>query len=298
MSMDWDQFRFVLAVADAGSMSAAAKRLHVDPATIARRLDALEAHLRCRLFDRTRRGLTPTKAGSKLIVRARRMEGEVTALGFELSTEDRGLSGSVAVTATEPIAAGLVAPALPAFHAANPGISIELVTDIRTLDLARREADIALRLTRTLEGDLRVRRLGTVAYGLYASPSYVDRRGRPDPASGFAGHFLIDWPADYLVIPQVPWLRRSAAGATTVLRSSSAMTRLAATAAGTGIALLPCILGDSEPRLVRIPTEPPPTQELWLVSHRDLVRVPRIRATLDFLAETARRERRRLEGRD
>ncbi len=294
--MDWDNLRFVLAVADAGGLSAAARALRVDTATVSRRLDALEAELRCKLFHRSRQGLQSTSAGAKLLTHARRVEGEVRALGFALSAEDRGLDGTVVVTATEPIASGLVVPALDAFRARHPGIALELVTDIRALDLGRREADIALRLLRPHQGDLRVRKLGVVGYALYASPDYVARRGTPDPRDGCAGHALIDWPVDYTIIPQVPWLRAQCARATVVLRSTSAMTRLAAAASGIAIALLPCVIADTDPRLVRIKTEPSPTQDLWLVTHRDLARVPRIRAVLDFLSETARRAGRRLTG--
>ncbi len=292
--LDWDDLRFALAVADAGGLSAAGRALRVDPATIGRRLDGLEATLKCKLFHRRRQGLVPTPAGAKLIQHARRIEEEVRAVGFEMSAEDKGLAGTVVITTTEPIAAGFVAPALPDFEAKHRGIAVEVKTDIRTLDLGRREADIALRLARPTQGDLLGRKLGQVGYGLYASRDYLDRRGKP--TAGFEGHLLIDWPVDYTVIAQVPWLRKIAASATVVLRSNSAMTRRAAASSGAGIALLPCILADLDAGLVRVQSEAPPKQDLWLVTHRDLARVPRIRVTLDYLAETAKRSARRLAG--
>lgn len=297
--MDWDHLRFVLAVADAGGLSAAGRVLRVDPGTVGRRLDALEAELRCKLFHRSRRGLEPTEAGAKLVGHARRIEAEIRALGLELSAEDRGLGGTVVVTATEVVAAGFVAPALPELRRRHPSIALELVTDIRSLDLGRREADIALRLARPSQGDLKQRRLGEVGYALYASPGYLERHGAPAPgADGARGHLLIDWPADYTVIPQVPWLRARMRAASVALRSGSAMVRLAAAAAGAGVALLPCLLADADPRLVRIPSDTAPAQDLWLVTHRDLARVPRVRAAADFLAGTARRSAGRLAGTD
>lgn len=292
--LDWDDLRFALAVADAGGLSAAGRALRVDPATIGRRLDGLEAGLKCKLFHRRRQGLVPTPAGAKLIQHARRIEEEVRAVGFEMSAEDKGLAGTVVITTTEPIAAGFVAPALPDFAVRHPGIAVEVKIDIRALDLGRREADIALRLARPTQGDLRGRKLGQVGYGLYASRDYLDRRGKP--SAGYEGQLLIDWPLDYTVIAQVPWLRKIAALATVVLRSNSAMTRRAAAASGAGIALLPCILADLDPALVRVQSEAPPKQDLWLVTHRDLARVPRIRVTLEYLAETAKRSARRLAG--
>ena len=294
--MDWDNLRFVLAVAEAGGLSAASRALRVDPATVSRRLDAFEAELKCKLFHRTRRGLELTAAGTKLIAHARRVDEEVRAISFELSPEDRGTAGIVVLTATEPVATGLVMPALAEFHAKHPGIALEVVTDIRALDLGRREADIALRLTRPREGDLRARRLGDVGYALYASPAYLKAHGKPDLAAQFAGHRLIDWPVGYGIIAQVPWLREQAAAATVVLRSNSAMVRRAAAEAGAGIALLPCVIAEDDPRLVRVSAPPAPAQEFWLVTHRDLARVPRIRLTLEFLAALAKRERRRLVG--
>jgi len=294
--MDWDNLRFVLAVAEAGGLSAASRALRVDPATVSRRLDAFEAELKCKLFHRTRRGLELTAAGDKLIAHARRVDEEVRAISFELSPEDRGTAGIVVLTATEPIATGLVMPALAEFHAKHAGIALEVVTDIRALDLGRREADIALRLTRPCEGDLRARRLGDVGYALYASPAYLKQHGTPDGDTQFAGHRLIDWPVGYGIIPQVPWLREHAASATVVLRSNSAMVRRAGAEAGAGIALLPCVIAEDDPRLTRVAAPTAPAQELWLVTHRDLARVPRIRLTLEFLAATAKRERRRLSG--
>jgi DNA-binding transcriptional LysR family regulator len=187
-----------------------------------------------------------------------------------------------------------VVPALASFRAKHPGIALELVTDIRALDLSRREADIALRLVRPDQGDLKLRKLGTVGYALYASPDYLASRGAV--RAGLAGHALIDWPVDYTIIPQVPWLRAHAAKADIVLRSASAITRQAAAAAGAGIALLPRLIGDPDPRLTHVASDPPPTQDLWLVSHRDLATVPRIRVVAMFLADAARRAAKRLNG--
>lgn len=296
--MDWDLLRFVLAVAEAGGVSAAARALGVDAGTVSRRLDAVEAQLRCKLFHRTRRGLTPTAAGTKLIAPAQRIAAEIRRLDFELSAEDRGLAGPVVVTATEAVAAGFLAPILPALHARHPGIAVEIVTDIRALDLGRREADIALRLVRPRLGDLAARRLGEVGYGLYGSPAYLDTRGEPDLRRHCAGHTLIDWPLDYTIIPQVPWLRRHAAAANVAMRSGSALARLAACSSGLGLSLLPCVLAEGDRRLRRIEVAvSPPVQELWLVTHRDLARVARVRVVLEHIGVEAKRTRHRLIGR-
>jgi DNA-binding transcriptional LysR family regulator len=293
--MDWDHLRFVLAIAEAGGLSGAARRLGVDAGTVARRLDAIESALRCRLFHRSRHGLAPTASAAKLLAPAQRIAAEIRGLDLALAAEDRGDSGPVVVTATEAIAAAFLAPLLPRLRARHPGIVVELVTDIRTLDLARREADIALRLTRPTGGDLRARRIGSVGYALYGGHGYLAEVREGGAGARFAGHALIDWPFDYTVIEQVPWLRREAAAARVVLRSGSAVARQAACAAGLGLALLPCLLADGDERIARVKTSTaPPAQELWLVAHRDVARVPRVRAVLEFLALAARGRRRAL----
>lgn len=290
--MDWNNLRLVLAVADGGGLSAAGRVLGLDPGTIGRRLDAMEADLGCKLFHRSRRGLMPTGAGLKLVARARRIDEEVRALGLELSPEDRGLQGVVTITATEVVSKCVLAPSLRQFRERHAGITLEIVSEIRKLDLGRREADIALRLTRPEEGDLRVRRLGSVAYALYGTSAYFDAFGPVNVCqpNGLEGHAIIDWPESYTVIPQVPWLRSRAGNARVVLRSCSAVTRLACVRAGLGLALLPCMMADQEAGLVRLPMpEEPPAQDLWLVTHRDLANVPKVRVTLDFISDVVRR---------
>jgi DNA-binding transcriptional LysR family regulator len=294
--MDWDDLKVALAVAEARSLSGGARALGVDVATVARRLERLEAALGAKLFQRDNRGLAPTSAGEKLAAHVARMEAEVHDIRTGLDAADLGLAGTVAVTTTDVLACHLVTPALGRLQAQHPGIAIEIATDIRTLNLSRREADIALRLARPEQASLLARKVGDVGYALYATKAYLKAAG--EPAVGSAGHRLIDWPEDYTIIPQVPWLRRFAKDATVVLRANSAHARHQAAMAGLGLALLPCVMVGPKDGLVRIDTpEPAPSLELWLAAHQDQARVPRVRAVLDFLAETAAGEKGRLAGR-
>lgn len=297
-NIDWDDLKVALAVAEARSLSGGARALGVDVATVARRLERLEAALGAKLFQRDNRGLSPTSAGEKLAAHVARMEAEVHDIRTGLDAADLGLAGTVAVTTTDVLACHLIAPALGRLQAQHPGIAVEIATDIRTANLSRREADIALRLARPAQASLLARKVGDVGYALYASRAYLKGAGTPDAVSGYPGHRLIDWPEDYTIIPQVPWLRRVAREATVVLRANSAHVRHQAAMGGIGLALLPCVMVGPNDGLVRIDApEPPPALELWLAAHQDQARVPRVRAVLDFLAETATAEKGRLAGR-
>ncbi len=294
--VDWDDLKIGLKVAEARSLSGAARALGVDVATAARRLERLEAAMGAKLFQRDNRGLLPTSAGEKLAVHAARMEAEVADLRTALDAADLGVEGIVALTTTDVLACHLIGPALPALRTRHPGIVVEVATDIRTLNLSRREADIALRLARPEQAALLARKVGTVGYALYAERGYLDTR--PKPADGLEGHVLVDWPEDYTVIPQVSWLRKIARSAATGLRANSAHLRHQAARAGLGIACLPCVMVAGDDGLVRIDIgDKAPALDLWLAAHRDQSRIPRVRATLDFVAELAETEKARLQGR-
>ena len=300
-NLNWDYLRLLLVIADKGGLSAASRIMRLDPGTVGRRLNLLETQVGCKLFFRTRRGLEPTSAGQKLCARARRMDDEVNAIWLELSAEDRGLRGHVSITATEATITGLIAPSLKSFRDRHPEIWVELISDLRVLDLGRREADIAVRFVRPHKGELRVRRFGSVGNDLYASPDYIKRYGIPqenDSATAFHGHLTIGWPVSQTALPLARWIARIAGNAVTVLRSDSVAIRLAAAQAGVGIALLPCIAADNAPGLVRLQwrADPAPIQDLWLVSHNDVARIPRVRAVLEFIALVGKRGRPALLG--
>lgn len=293
--VDWDDLKVGLKVAEARSLSGAARALGIDVATAARRLERLEVAMGAKLFQRDNRGLLPTSAGEKLALHVGRIEAEVAELRSALDAADLGVEGIVALTTTDVLACHLIGPALPALQTLHPGIVVEVATDIRTLNLSRREADIALRLARPEQSALLARKVGMVGYALYATRRYLDER--PPPSDGFAGHGLIDWPEDYTVIPQVPWLRKIARAATTVLRANSAHLRHQAARAGLGIACLPCVMVGADDGLTRIAVdEAAPGLDLWLAAHRDQARIPRVRATLDFVADLTDREKARLQG--
>jgi DNA-binding transcriptional LysR family regulator len=281
--LDWDDLRFFLAVARAGSLSAAARRLAVTQPTVGRRLDAFERRLGSRLFRRTPSGHALTPAGAAIL---RHVEGiDAAALTVEriAAGRDSGVAGSVRLTCTEWFGRQLLAPILARFIARHPGVVVELLADVRPYSLAQREADVALRLGSFVQKEVVRRKLGVVAFGLYAAPAYLARHGPPDAPDG---HVLVTMnDAAGAPFPDSAWLAAALPAATVVCRSTSRDAQAALAAAGAGLATLPRALGDATRGLRRLPRPAPvPGRDLWLGVHRDTRGVPRVRALVDFLA--------------
>jgi DNA-binding transcriptional LysR family regulator len=190
------------------------------------------------------------------------------------------------------LATRFIAPHLERFAAQHPEITLELSCTNRSVSLARREADVALRLSRPREVDVITKRLASVHLALYAAPAYLQRRGTPaDAERTLHGHSLILFADLPMFAVENAWLEARAQGAHVAVRSDSVSSIYAAAVAGAGIALLPRAVADSDPKLVRIATasEPEP-RTIWQAVHADLQRSARIRAVLAFLAEVLERE--------
>jgi len=282
----WDDLHTVLAVARQGSLSAAAQLLGVNHSTVSRRIAALEKAAGHPLFRGQPRGQRPTAAGEELIRAAERMEAEILRLGRLLASPEVGLEGSVRLTAPSDIANALLPGPLARFRALHPGITVELVDDNRMLDLARREADIALRATNDdPPGFLVGRRVTHLAVAAYAGRAYLERTGQETIAAGaLADQEWIGWDAPLRTGGFRRWVQEHLPPEAFVYRSGSLENHRAAAEAGLGLALLPCFLGDPTPGLVRVlPPQPALATPLWLISHPNLKDTPRIAAMKDFL---------------
>lgn len=296
--MNWDDLRYFLAVAAGGSLSAAARALRVNPATVSRHVDALEARFGVRLFDRRQDGYTLTEAGEKLAVRARAIETEMFGLARAFDAEDKGLAGTVTVTSTESLTGPFLIRALPRLRQTHPGIRLQIVNEYRSLNLSRREADVAIRLARPEQGDLVMRRIGTMGFGLFAADEYLEQYGRPNAPADLAQHAVVDWLDGFPENAPVSWLRGHMAGQPAAFATNPASARLAAAKAGIGIALVPCMVAEGVAGIRRIlPEVEIPGVDLWLLVHRDLSKLARIRAVLDFIHERAHAEADRIAGR-
>lgn len=291
--MEWDDFRIALAIARSGSLAGAARTLKVNHATVWRRLRALETALDTRLFERRPEGYVPTTAGDELRRAAEAMESATDALDRRLSGRDARLTGTVRLSTLDPVAVGLLPPHLARLRDLHPGITIELAVSYALANLTRRDADIVLRATDTPPETLFGQRLADVAMTAYAAPSYLARN---NAGTGWSAHNWIAPDESFAHTPFAKLIAREA-GDRVVLRADSESALAAAAAAGIGVALLPCFIGDSDARLERLcPPLPELTHGFWLLTHEDLRGSARIRAVLDFMAAAIRSERPRLLG--
>ena len=290
MGYDWNDLRYFLACARAGSLAAAGRSLKVDQTTVGRRLGALEEALGARLFDRTPEGFTLTATGQRLLETAQTVEQATIDLERQATGADARLEGVVRIATSETLSATFLASELVALHAAHPGIEVQLVTGTTSLNLLRREADVALRVgQRPTHQSLVVRRLGAIAWGIFGTAEYLASHPPIGPGASFDGHDLVMLDDELAQIPPMRWLAERAAGARIPLRTNSILTAAAATRSGWGLAALPSFFRGGSPELVLVHPELITPIDVWLVVHPDLQHTGRVRATLDHLAQAMQR---------
>jgi DNA-binding transcriptional LysR family regulator len=286
----------ILALARERTLAGAAEKLAVDLSTVFRRLNALESRLQVRLFDRSTRGYQLTAAGERAAGAAERVETELLALERDISGRDQQLSGVLRVTASETLSYAVLPALLAQFHAMHPLIRIVLTIDNRVMDLARREADVALRVRRPADPDLFGRRLTGIAWAFYG-PRELSVMLRKDGGTfNFSRHRVIGWDEPARMVA-AEWLAANVSAERIGLRANSLVHQLRAAAAGLGIALLPCYLGDGDADVRRISAVLPDLEsELWIVTHQDLKNTARIRAFLTVIGDAIVAARRRFTG--
>lgn len=270
---DWDDLRFFLALCEAGTLTGAARATGVEHTTVARRIDALETALAARLFDRFPKGWSLTAAGTALVPHARRLEDDMHAL-LNVARGASEVAGCVRVSAPPALSACLLAPRLRAPLARLPGIEIDLRAEVRTTDLMRRQADIALRFARPTAPGLVTKLLAHVDYALYAQADYAACRL---PAQWeFLGYDDLQQDA-----PQQAWLDKLRGTRRYSVRSNDLLTLLQAAVAGCGVGVFPRYAAASAPGMVVLDPPCPVRRKLWLVMHDDVRRAPHVRAVAD-----------------
>ncbi len=279
--MEWSDVRTFLAIARARSLNGAARLTGQSQPTMGRRLRALEHAVGHALFQRGAEGFVLTDEGAALLAHAERMEEEALAFERELAGQGEALDGQVRVSSSDWFGVHMLAPVFAEYVKAHPRVTVELVTDARLLNLARREADLAFRIQPFAEPDVIQRRLTTIAYGLYAA-----KGSRRALAADGAGHALITLDATYRDFPDAKWLKQSLPKAHVAFTSNSREAQARMCAEGVGLAVLPRPLGDAMPglRLVRTDSAPP-GRDVWVGFHRDLRRLRRLRALVDLCVE-------------
>jgi DNA-binding transcriptional LysR family regulator len=257
---------------------------------------ALEERFQTELFRRTPRGLELTEAGEAILEPARQMAQGVHAVELAVTGRDLALAGTVRITATESLGVEWLTPALAAFQVDHPAIEIQVVIDNANLNLLRREADIALRLARPRQADLVGRKLGRLAFGLYASHGYLEGAGRPLELEDLRHHRGVGFDESLRHRGPGAWLEDVLGRGRIVYRANSTRAQLAAIRAGWGIGGHSAIFAEPFPELERVIPEQELRLDLWLVTHAGLRRSARIRAVFDFLAERFERDREAFAG--
>lgn len=282
--MDWDDLKIVHAIAKHGSLSAAARALGTTQPTVSRRLSSLEKSIGGKLFERVADGLVPNALCATFIEPLDQMDQQAQTVERRIAGRDTGLQGAITLTSLGWFGDDILAPLLARFTARHKLVTIDLINDPRRFNLARREADIAVRIGNFDQEDLVERKVADISYGLYASLPYLERHGEPDFARKCAGHLVTSLVDSPIEVVHIEWLKLIAARAQVVLRTNSIQSHIATVEAGEAMAVLPRVLGDRRPGLRRItPPEPEPAQPVKMGVHADLRDTPRIRNLIDFL---------------
>jgi DNA-binding transcriptional LysR family regulator len=283
--MEWDDFKYFLAVARDGSLTAAARTLKTSPATVGRRVLVLEGRLGARLFDRGQTGYTLTESGEAIRAKAEEIEEAVLSAERAALGRDLRATGKVRIATAEDIASFVVAPSLIEFRRTHPGIVLEVVASWDVVNLTRREADIAIRTVRPTQGDFVVRQVGIWKCALYVSKAYARKHRLTTRSSTVPALELISWTEEHR-FRGGDWFDKHAHASPVVFAANSRHVQYAACKAGLGAAILPCVAADDDSDLLRLlPPERVRSVPLWLVVHSDLLRTARVRAAVDFVAD-------------
>ena len=291
--MPWDDLRVFLAIARAGSLAGAARSLAVNHSTVFRRINAFEESLGVRLFDRMGTGYALTVAGEEMRASAERVEREIDRLDRRITGQDLRLEGTLVVTTTDTIAQYILMPHLANFRTAYPGIQLELIIENANVNMSKRQADVAVRPTRTPPETLVGRRISNLAFAAYASTTYMQGRT--------ANLAELDWVRlddSLLHLAADQWFRRTLSNAKSALTTNSVLGLLLGCEADLGATVIPCFMADTNHKLQRIV---PPIDDaasiLWLLTHEDLRHTARVRPFMDFMADALKADIDLLEGR-
>lgn len=294
---DWDDLRFFLAVARSGRLTAAARRLGADHATVSRRITSLEESLKAKLFERRPQGYALTGHGEQLLAKAESMETEALAIQSEIGGADMALSGTVRIGAPDGFGSTFLAPRFAGFAKAYPGLELQLIAMPRLLSLSKREADVAITLAPPKEGKVVARKLCDYRLGLYASQDYLDAMPPIAAPEDLFSHRIVGYIDDLIFTPELDYLDEVAKGLRAQIQSSSVLAQMNAVAAGAGIGVIHHFMAVDEPRLVPVLAESVSiTRSFWLLVHADLKDVARVRAVVDFIVRESKANRALLMG--
>jgi DNA-binding transcriptional LysR family regulator len=285
--VNWDNLRYVLMVAEKGSIAAAARELGVNRTTVLRRINTFQDNLNCRIFERSDSGYILTPEAEKMIDAAREVENTLFNMQRQIAGHELRLEGELRVTTTDTLMVSLIGPHLAGFHRKHPHIVVDVVMTNSILDLNRRDADIAIRPTKSPEPPLLGRRVADVHFSIYASNSYTN-------FAKLSKLFEQQWIGFETSLQSTlpgKWLEDNIPRENICLRGDSFIALKVAAENGMGLALLPHYLGDSSDLLQRHPTAIDElTTGLWLLTHPDLTRSAKVNAFIDYFTDALNRD--------
>lgn len=291
--MHWDDLRIILAICRAGSLTGAAKILGLNKSTVLRQINAIEKKMGVRFFERIQAGYRMTEAGETAMHTAARMDEAVIELERELLGKDYRLQGDIRLTAPEGIATYSLLPVIATFCKQHPDIRIELFITNTALELSRREADLAVRVTKKPPDTSLGRCIGEFNFCVYATQRYLDKH----PNTAIADHNWISILDEFEWIAPFMWKKNQQARRKIVFTSSTTIAAVTAAKQHMGVVVLPCFLGDTEKGLTRV-GEPlnPLSSELWILTHPDLRNTARVRALMIFIYEALKQQSQKFSG--
>jgi DNA-binding transcriptional LysR family regulator len=294
--LTWDDFRLIQAIAEARSLPGAAERLGVNHSTTFRRLRQIEDALGIALFEKHRTGYTVTAAGEEFVALAARLDNDITATMRKLAGREITPSGELRVATNDSLLVHLLTPFFAKFRQSCPDVRLDILIGNQPLNLARRDADVAIRATDNPPETLVGRRAARIGWALYGASNALPGRARSGEIDIFAqnwvslgeqlgGFKLSKWVAAHVPPDRI------------VYKLNTVLGLADAVEAGIGIGYLPCFIADARPALTRLtPSEPEFGADLWLLTHPDLRHSPRVRVFLDFLAAEIAKYRKFIEG--
>jgi DNA-binding transcriptional LysR family regulator len=293
--LSWDDFRIVRAIAERRSLTGAAEALTVNHSTVFRRLGQIEERLGTALFVRGRAGYDPTPCGEEMVRLAERMAEDIVSFERTVTGRDLRPSGELRVTTNDTMVGYLLSDVFAAFRRAYPDIVLDVIVSNQSLNLSKRDADIAIRATAEPPETLIGRRIATIGWGIYGP---VELAGRPfDPLIDGRRFTWVGFGDNLAHIRAARWLAETVGEERIVYRINTVLGLGEAAAAGIGLALMPCFIGATLPGLVRLDAAMPDFgAALWLLTHPDLRQTARVRAFMDFAAAELGRRKGVLEG--
>ncbi len=274
---NWDDTRIFLAVARSGTLSGAAETMDMGIATLSRRLDRLEKSLAVPLFSRHQSGYRLTDDGEALLARAEALEHAGLAFG-ETARLQGNVAGLVRLATSDNLAAHFILPSLNGLMEKYPDLRVEVLSGVQSVNLHRRDADLAIRMVKPESGNLTLKRLGKVGFGLYSADT--GQAGSTDVAFNHAQY--IGWPESHQHLPAARWITRTLRGRPCRVEANTLLAQLSAVSAGLGLGVLPHFMARKN-GLQCVNADIGVDQTLWLVMHSDLAHSRRVRVVADHL---------------